>query len=417
MEAISVAVKHQADDRATSAARSTTDGEALGKLVVDVLLGQAQGRVTVSPAGYVAARAREHGLAAEQAETPFGNLLSILERGAESEGEADVVSAFFALGLGGRLAAEDEAKRPAALRALEPALDWLMAYTPYDVYAHVDRLCPEPVTRLVWDELARRTEEESNAAAPNDRIYRLLRTEVLGRTAPALREEICSRLASTRDPAVSALARAHLPGGAPSEITSSAAVVGRAGGRPAGRIRRLVALCSGYALLRAVASAVGRYLLGYRRTVDVSLAAKGVVCKKKVELLGKTIQEGEELVPWSGLASVEREQRYPYIYLLVGVGGLALGAIWGVLRIFDGIRGAYAPLALIGLLAIALGVAFDLGLSTLWPARRGRVSLTLLRAPKRWIRVVDVDGEAARRFVAAVDERLGRVKSASRDAA
>ncbi len=285
-----------------------------------------------------------------------------------------------------------------------------MAYTPYGVYAHVRKLCPEAIAQVVWEGLTAAIEEESRSDGAQGRIYRLLRAEVLLSNPIAATGEIRARLARVSDPAIIALVRAAAPelpvasdaGAAPDRVT------GRIGPRPVGRFRRILSLCTGYALIRTIVSAAGRYLLGFRRSMEISLAPRGLLCRRRVELLGKTIREGEEVVPFAGLASVERESRYPYLYLLVGVGGLALGAIWGVLRIFDGIRGAYAPLALIGLAAIALGVGFDLGLATFWPARRGRVSLTFLRAPKRWTRLVDVDAEAARRFVAAMHERLGR---------
>src|SRR5262245_725699 len=99
MEAGHLALTRPADERATRVARTAPDAGALGRLVMDVLLRQAQGKVLASPAGYVAARARERGLDRPQAETPFGNLLTILERGAESAGEIDVIGAFFVQGL------------------------------------------------------------------------------------------------------------------------------------------------------------------------------------------------------------------------------------------------------------------------------------------------------------------------------
>ncbi|MBI2895119.1 MAG: hypothetical protein HYY06_16300 [Deltaproteobacteria bacterium] len=415
MEAIALAVTvthREKDERAEEAARSAPDAAALGRLVFEVLVRQAEGKVSASPAGWVASRAREQGISKEQADTKFGNILAILERGAETAGEIDVVGAFFARGLTAFLEAENQSARAQAFRRILSSLDWLVAYTPYDVYAHVQKLCPEAIARVVWEGLTAAIEEEARAGGAQGRIHRLLRAEVLlSHPLAPVAGEIRARLVRVADPAVVALARAT---GQEASIPMNDAgaeadrVTGRVGPRPVGRIRRILSLCTGYALLRTIASAAGRYLLGFRRSMEISLAPKGLLCRKRIELLGKTIRESEEVVPFAGLASVERESRYPYLYLLVGVGGLALGAIWGVLRIFDGIRGAYAPLALIGLVAIALGVGFDLGLATFWPARRGRVSLTFLRAPKRWTRLVDVDAEAARRFVAAMHERLGR---------
>lgn len=399
-----MAVTHRSDGRAVQAAK---DGDAVGKLVLEVLLRQAEGKVTASPAGFVAARAAEHAVSPAQAETPFGDVLAVLERGPETPAEADLVSAFAAQGLRARLEAAGDTERAATLRGLLPRLDWLMTFSNVDPYLHVDATCSAPVARVVWDELARATLAEGDR--DEGRIVRLLRTEVLCRTSPETRARVCKDLAGSADPVVAGLARTlGLGESAPATGEAAEALTGRIGPRPVGALRRALALCTGWALLRAVFGAAGRYLLGFRRTMQVTIAPRGLVCRRKVELLGRTIRESEEVVPFAGLAAVERESRYPYLYLLVGVGGLSLGAIWGVLRIFDGIRGAYAPLALVGLAAIALGVMFDLGLSALWPAQKGRVSLTLLRAPKRWIRLVDVDGEAAQRFVTALKGRLQR---------
>ena len=60
MEASPVAVTHRTDERARKAA---ADADGVGKLVLDVLLRQAEGKVTASPAGFVAARATEQGVA------------------------------------------------------------------------------------------------------------------------------------------------------------------------------------------------------------------------------------------------------------------------------------------------------------------------------------------------------------------
>lgn len=399
-----MAVTHRSDGRAVQAAKGA---DALGRLVLDVLLRQAEGKVTASPAGFVAARAKEQGLGTDQAVTPFGDVLAILERGPDTPAEADILAAFAAQGLRDLLEAAPEAQRAAAFRDVLPRLDWLMTFSSVDPYVHVDATLAPATARIVWDELAKATLAEGDR--DEGRIVRLLRTEVLCRTAPDVRAALCRDVSRSSDPVVAGLARTlGLGDAAAATGDAAAALTGRVGPRPVGMLRRTLALCTGWALLRTIFGAAGRYLLGFRRTMSVAIAPRGLVCHRKVELLGKTIRESEEVVPFAGLAAVERESRYPYLYLLVGVGGLALGAIWGVLRVFDGIRGSYAPLALVGLAAIALGVVFDLGLSALWPARKGRVSLTLLRAPKRWIRIVDVDGEAAQRFVAALKGRLQR---------
>ncbi len=387
---------------AISSARGKPKAEALARLVADVLFRQAEKKTPFGSPEHLAARVREAGLERVDADTPFGNVLGALERGPEGPAETQIVEAFLGIGILERLTAQTPQERGTRAAGLLDSLDWLTAWTPFDAYAAADGALAASGALAFWEaavaELSAGTAPTRTALA-----HRLLRVEALRASSLPEREVLLARASQT---AADTGVRRVAGGEVATPLTHVPQITGRYGGRPPTPLRRLVALATGFAAVAGLFGFLARLLLGLRRTVTVSLVHRGVRIERRVDLLGRTVRRGEEVIPFGSLALVARETRFPYLYLLVGVLGMVVGATWGVFRLVEGIRHAYAALALVGLGAVAVGVGFDLALFSFWPWRRGRTALHLLQKPRKWLRVLDVPEADAHALLTAVGDRL-----------
>ena len=95
-------------DRAASVARTLEHAEALAALCLDVLGRQAEGRSLYAGAKFIKGRAKEHGVTRDEAETPLGNLLEMLERGPQSNLERALIAALFLRGFAASVRARPE---------------------------------------------------------------------------------------------------------------------------------------------------------------------------------------------------------------------------------------------------------------------------------------------------------------------
>src|SRR5262249_15781352 len=126
--------------------------------------------------------------------TDAGNLVAILERGAQSPIERALVAAFAVRGLGAKLdteSAEDASQR--VFRWVRHA-DWLEVATPYAVHPFVDAVLDVKQAALIYDELAQAVVDDAagrDGARPEVRARNAARLSVLGAsTAPSAREAL-----------------------------------------------------------------------------------------------------------------------------------------------------------------------------------------------------------------------------------
>ena len=91
--------------------REHPSAAALGALVFDVVSRQGEARTLFSGKEFVERRAEEHGVTPKTAETSVGDLLAVLERGAESDAERHLLSVFALRGLRDRLREVEGAER------------------------------------------------------------------------------------------------------------------------------------------------------------------------------------------------------------------------------------------------------------------------------------------------------------------
>src|SRR5690606_23450248 len=132
----------------------------LAALAYDVLSRQAEGRAEYAGQKLIRGRAEEHGVTHEDAVTGAGNLLAILERGAQSALERALVAAFAVRGLGDALAGDAEKDaRDRVFRFVRHA-DWLEVCTADRVYAFVDALLEPELAAPVWRERAQAMVDE-----------------------------------------------------------------------------------------------------------------------------------------------------------------------------------------------------------------------------------------------------------------
>lgn len=392
--------------RAVEQVTSHPRREALGALALDVLSRQAEGRTLFAGKEHVEARAEAHGVSREDAAVDGMNLLAVFERGAESAAERALVAAFAIDALGRKLADADEGEREALAQRFVRHADWLEVSTPYVVYAFVDPLLePEPA-RVLMDAMADAVLSDARAvAAP--------RHDARARSAARLSALAASRCDGSRDAlgrvareaedlVVRALAREL--GGEPPSVPGSACLSGRYASVPRTAGRAVLRVVTGVAAVAWLGRLVGR-LVGVRSDVEMELVPGGVVVRRQLALLGRTVRSREERFTLSALAGVAREVRYPMLHVLIGLVALAAGVLAGGLLAIDAVRTGETVLLLIAAGLVLLGGGLDLALDVLVPARKGKVVVDLSLMSGRVLRLDRVPVEDADRFLETLRRR------------
>lgn len=162
---------------------------------------------------------------------------------------------------------------------------------------------------------------------------------------------------------------------------------------------------TGYALLRALGTLFGRFLLGYRVNSTLSWDGRHVLLKSETFLLGRSVRQSALTLLARDFVALGTERRYPQLLLLLGALGVLLGALVGIGWIIDGIEASYAGIGLVGLATLTAGVALDMGLHTLADYIGDRSSLLLTISTGklgggRHFRIVGVKHDQAEAFVA-----------------
>lgn len=370
----------------------------MAALVLDVLSRQAEGKLLFAGKEHVAKKAQAHSV--EAAEVAGEDVLALLERGPESERQRAVVAALMVEGLRAHL---DDGER---LERFARHADWLELSTEYAPYAFVD-LVLEDDAGPVWRAVAELPKE---AASPASAARRSLRAAALAASEHEVAAEMLSRLAADPDPLVQAVARAHgaMPAADDGEDDGDdPSLEGRLDRVPPGGFRGVLRLVSGFAALEWLVRAL-LFALGVRRKGKLRFVRGGLRLRKRVELLGRVVREGEETYTLAAIASVGRTSRWPALPLVVGALAFAVGVIVGGLWLFEGLRSGETVLLLAAAGVIVLGGGLDLGISILWPARKKRVAVQLAVLPKRRLQLTGVPEVRADAFVGELRERVAR---------
>ena len=175
-------------ERASGIARDHAHAGAMAALAYDLLSRQAEGRTLLSGRELVATRATEHGVDRDAAATDAGNLVAILERGAQSPIERALIAAFAVRGLGAKLAGESAQDASQRVFRWVRQADWLEVATPYAVHPFVDAVLDTAQATLIYDELAQAVVDDAagrDGARPEVRAHNAARFQREARTAIA----------------------------------------------------------------------------------------------------------------------------------------------------------------------------------------------------------------------------------------
>lgn len=309
------------------------------------------------------------GLTRLDAETPFGNVLDVLERGVERPEERAMLGALLVLSLESDPPADADA---AAMMGFH--LVWLTTNTPCDALSVLDAGLGEDALPI-WRGVARVVTSPETTPADFGPTEALVAAAALRRSlspdAQALRFDA---LALVTDEALYALL-------APTPGDFSDALSGEL--QPVPRSALVTALLSVTFILFlwTVVRLIGRHAFLYKRPAALRLGPQGLELSYRVELMGQVLRDRVVVVPLSNLARVTREVKYARLGLYAGLAALTLGTYFGTGLFVDGVRvpGGSAPLLGLAALFILVGLGADFVLNSGADSARGRCRLVVVQ--------------------------------------
>lgn len=340
----------------------------------------------------VARAAEEARLGRSDADTPFGNALDVLGRGAENASENALACALWAHAVceatsGGKKGNDAE-------EALAGDILWLATHTSFDATPLLDRALGEDAAEI-WAAIAARVRKIAKG-----------RGDTLGRGEAIVG---CAALASSGSPRAKALSTELATGpdrvddpvlvrllatgesATPDEVRLEGEMVPT----PRGFVMTALLAVSGILFVVHAARFIARIALAYKRPTEVSLSDAGVRVKTRTEMLGRTLREREHVIVRSGLVRVVREVRYPRLAFYAGLLALVIGSYIGVRAFADGVRAASPSLLVVGLLIVAIGIGADFLLGTVLPGVRGRVRLAFVPRTGTVLCIGNIDARRA----------------------
>ena len=402
-------------DAAVQCVERQPNALSLAALAYDVLCIWADGRSLFSGQKLMADRAARCGVTRDNANTDLGNVLGMLERGAQASVEVALISAFAARGFDAAYQAADGTERARLADQFVAQLDWLEAATDYRVTAYLDRLFGQESARGLVDALYRavlRDDSSDPDVDVNLRARNAARLSILARVpSHTAHSGLRALRKQAKDPANRALAAAFVE----EPVTESHEVAIEPGFVVSGISRTpsrslpiaLLRWFSGFALLQAV-QRFFCFIVAMRRELEVELRGEALRVRSRTLLMGRTLRTTEAYYEIWRISGAFRRARFALLRSVVGVISLSLGILLGGYLVFDAARGGAPWLLLVGALVVAVGSSVDLALNVLLPARDARVDVQLdLRGARslRLGRVVEADAD---RLLAALAVRMAR---------
>jgi hypothetical protein len=330
----------------------------------------AEGRKTPwTDAAKVKALGEEAKLTLEDAATPFGNALSVLERGPESPDERALAQALWAHAIAEMPPKGREDEDRVATDVL-----WLAVHTPFDATRLLDRALGDGSIEL-WDAIADRIRRVDQGKLPAlGRAEGLVGCAAIAqsRTAAA-RKHAASLAKELDDPAFVSVLAIRAP-------AREETLEGELTMAPRGAVATTALAVTGLLFAYHAVRLVARLALAYRCPAELTLSESGVHVHARIELLGRTLRERDYVILRGSLVRATREVRFPRLPFYVGLFALAVGSYLGVATLLDGIRAASPSLLLTGLLIVAAGVLLEMLFGSIEPATTGRCRLLLVPA-------------------------------------
>jgi hypothetical protein len=307
----------------------------------------------------------------EDASTPFGNALDVLQRGPEGVAERSLARALVAHALAARprSAAEDYDR---TVRDLV----WLATRTPFDATGLLDRAIGAASSEPLWAAIADRVRRADQGTLPSSGCGEGLVAAVALASSDSASAigHTAALAADVRDPKLAYVlvgGRTRAAGGRPA--------IGELVARPRGVWATTFLAVTGVVLIIHLVRFVARFALAYRRPAEMALETEGDVrIRWRTEMLGRTLREHDVLLPRAEIARAVRDVRYPSLGLYVGLLALATGSFVGVSTLVDGVRAGSSSVVAIGLATIAVGIALDFVLSSVKPGRLGQCRILIV---------------------------------------
>lgn len=407
------------DEQLGRAAQVVADHPARARLCAfgyEVLSRQAEGGGLFAGEKFAQQRAEAHALTREDAETPLGNLLTIVERGAERSSELALLAAVFVGGFGDAVGA-DSAERAARVARFVEHAEWLELRTAYRVLPLVERVLDPVLAGAVYAQLGARV-AQGLAAAPTaqQRSLQAGRVALLAAGKAQAARDALARIADAKGDEVAALLAAHALGRRPGAVGElrTVSVRGPAGAALRGVLTWLLRTVTGLSLLSWIVRALMR-LIGMRREVELTLRGPAVTLHRRLHWLGRELRSEAQLCPVGALRLARRSARFVGVYRSLATLCFALGVlIAGRLAVEAALAAEPALWAWAAGLALG-GSAIDLIGAAWLPGRAGRVTLEVDLGRGARGRIAQVALADADAFLAALTAELeGGSKGASR---
>ncbi len=160
---------------------------------------------------------------------------------------------------------------------------------------------------------------------------------------------------------------------------------------PLGMFGLVFGAATGLLVVRFMLREGARVLLRTERPVEVRVDGTGLTISSRLVMLGRTLKTEEVAIPFSNLAVLAREVKFPRLGLYAGLITLALGTFSGVSLMGDGARAGSPSLIALGAAVFGVGIALDMVLSSVGVGRGGRHHVLVVprRGARMAIRVED----------------------------
>jgi hypothetical protein len=392
-------------ERVVDIVKNHEHGRELAALVFDLVSRQAEGRVLFTGERFVAARAEEHKVDAKMAQTPLGNVLSLLEQGPTTRMDWALLSALHVRGFGQAWQDKPSEERGELVARFAAHADWLEGATSHRPLSFAREQLPAELAEALWSRIGALVLQDDATQTAAARGRNALRLAALAAVANGSSAGAASARAAlerikkeANDDWSCTLARTALQAASAKDEAAPAKQLEAEAGAPAAtvedgplvpiRIAGLVARApavhwwtplrwlSGFAVVRWIVAGFAA-LLGVRRHVFIELQGEALSVRIATRWLGRTVRTSDVVHGLDHVAAVRRIARYASLHLLVGVTLFAAGVLLGGWLLGDGVRSHDKTLVLAGAGLVLGGALLDLVLAVIVPATARRVRIEL----------------------------------------